>query len=127
MLALLRMSTNHFDLAAAASAELLREHFQLQRPKGSDEQLAAIVAGHVAHVSTQQDLRGLPWSSIDNDTSRDLDQIEVAERAAGGIRIKVAIADVAAFVAKGSPLDNFARDQTQTIYTAVHNFPMLPN
>jgi VacB/RNase II family 3'-5' exoribonuclease len=127
MLALLRMSTNHFDLAAAASAELVREHFQLQRPEGSEEQLAAILAGRVAPVSTQQDLRSLPWSSIDNDTSRDLDQIEVAERVDGGIRIKVAIADVASVVAQGSPLDNFARDQTQTIYTAVHNFPMLPN
>ena len=49
-----------------------------------------------------EDLRGLGWSSIDNDTSKDLDQIEVAERVAGGIRLRVAIGDVAAAVELGS-------------------------
>ena len=72
------------------------------------------------------DLRGLGWSSIDNDTSKDLDQIEVAERLPTGIRIHVAIGDVAAAVEKGSPIEEHARNQTQTIYTAVKNFPMLP-
>ena len=72
------------------------------------------------------DLRELAWSSIDNDTSRDLDQIEVAERVAGGIRMHVAIGDVASAVEKDSPIDQHAKAQTQTIYTAVRNFPMLP-
>ena len=72
------------------------------------------------------DLRGLAWSSIDNDTSRDLDQIEVAERVADGIRVHVAIGDVATAVEKDSPIDEHAKAQTQTIYTAVRNFPMLP-
>ncbi len=72
------------------------------------------------------DLRELAWSSIDNDTSRDLDQIEVAERVADGIRIHVAIGDVASAVEKDSPIDQHAKAQTQTIYTAVRNFPMLP-
>ena len=72
------------------------------------------------------DLRGLGWSSIDNDTSRDLDQIEVAERVPTGIRVHVAIGDVAAAVEKDSPIDEHAQAQTQTIYTAVKNFPMLP-
>ncbi len=85
------------------------------------EQLAALQpAGGV------DDLRELRWSSIDNDTSRDLDQIEVAERVPSGIRLRVAIGDVAAAVAKGSPIDKHAAEQTQTIYTAVKNFPMLP-
>ena len=66
------------------------------------------------------------WSSIDNDTSRDLDQIEVAERVANGVRLRVAIGDVAAAVAKDTPIDKHAEAQTQTIYTAVMNFPMLP-
>ena len=73
-----------------------------------------------------EDLRALGWSSIDNDTSRDLDQIEVADRVAAGIRIRVAIGDVAAVVAKDSEIDKRAAAQTQTIYTAVRNFPMLP-
>jgi exoribonuclease-2 len=73
-----------------------------------------------------EDLRGLGWSSIDNDTSRDLDQIEVAERVAGGIKLRVAIGDVVAAVEQGSPIDKHAQAQTQTIYTAVKNFPMLP-
>jgi exoribonuclease II len=68
----------------------------------------------------------LGWSSIDNDTSKDLDQIEVAERVPTGIRVHVAIGDVAAVVEKGSPIDERAQNQTQTIYTAVKNFPMLP-
>ena len=73
-----------------------------------------------------QDLRGLLWSSIDNDTSRDLDQIEVAERVDGGIRVRVGIADVSASVLKGTVIDGHAASQTQTVYTAVRNFSMLP-
>lgn len=72
------------------------------------------------------DLRNLAWSSIDNDTSRDLDQIEVAEKVADGIRVHVAIGDVARAVEKDTPIDQHAKAQTQTIYTAVKNFPMLP-
>ena len=72
------------------------------------------------------DLRSLAWSSIDNDTSRDLDQIEVVERVADGIRVHVAIGDVARAVEKDSPIDQHAKAQTQTIYTAPRNFPMLP-
>ena len=52
-----------------------------------------------------QDLTALLWSSIDNDDSRDLDQIEWAERTAGGIRVLVGIADVDCAVAKGTPID----------------------
>ena len=73
-----------------------------------------------------RDLRGLLWSSIDNDTSRDLDQIEVAERVDGGIRVRVGVADVSASVLKDTPIDRHAAEQTQTVYTAVRNFPMLP-
>ena len=96
--------------------------------RGVEEQVAAIEAkfATVGPVDGVEDLRGLGWSSIDNDTSRDLDQIEVADRVEGGVRLRVAIGDVVAAVEKGSPIDQHAQAQTQTIYTAVKNFPMLP-
>ena len=95
---------------------------------GVAEQLVAIqeIYAKLKPAAGLEDLRALGWSSIDNDTSRDLDQIEVADRVAGGLRIRVAIGDVAAAVEKDSPIDEHAKDQTQTIYTAVKNFPMLP-
>ncbi|MGA9987337.1 MAG: RNB domain-containing ribonuclease [Terriglobales bacterium] len=74
-----------------------------------------------------RDLRGLLWSSIDNDTSKDLDQIEVAERLPNGdVKVMVGIADVDAFVAKDSPIDQHAARETTTVYTGVCNFSMLP-
>ncbi|MBW4038201.1 MAG: RNB domain-containing ribonuclease [Acidobacteria bacterium] len=117
-----------FDLAGAALNEMHEAGFRPEFGAGVTEQMGEI-EGRFATVQAGEgveDLRGLGWSSIDNDTSRDLDQIEVAERVARGIRLRVAIGDVAAAVAKGSPIDRHAAAQTQTIYTAVRNFPMLP-
>jgi VacB/RNase II family 3'-5' exoribonuclease len=121
------MSSHTFDLVASASAEMVREGFHPEFPDGSDAQVADIRAA--LEVSTNvsgRDLRALLWSSIDNDTSRDLDQIEVAERTDGGIRVMVGIADVSAAVLKDTPVDRYAAEQTQTVYTAVRNFSMLP-
>jgi exoribonuclease-2 len=74
-----------------------------------------------------RDLRGLLWCSIDNDDSRDLDQLTVAEPMAGGaVRILVAIADVDAAVTQGSAIDGHARHNTTSVYTAAVIFPMLP-
>ncbi len=74
-----------------------------------------------------RDLRNLLWSSIDNDTSRDLDQIEVAEKLPDGTtKVLVGIADVDSFVAKDSPIDRHAAKETTTVYTGVRNFSMLP-
>jgi len=74
-----------------------------------------------------RDLRGLPWCSIDNDNSLDLDQLSVAEAAgAGTVRILVAIADVDAVVKSGSAIDAHAAFNTTSVYTAAAVFPMLP-
>jgi len=74
-----------------------------------------------------RDLRALLWSSIDNDDTRDLDQLVVAEPLADGVvKILVAIADVDAFVASGSAIDEHARSNTTSVYTAARIFPMLP-
>jgi exoribonuclease-2 len=74
-----------------------------------------------------RDLRGLLWASIDNDDSRDLDQLSVAEPVAGGLaKIRVAIADVDALVKKASAIDGHAWTNTTSVYTAAEIFPMLP-
>jgi VacB/RNase II family 3'-5' exoribonuclease len=74
-----------------------------------------------------RDLRSLPWVSIDNDDSRDLDQLSVAVPLSGAaVKILVAIADVDAIVKKGSAIDGHARTNTTSVYTAAEIFSMLP-
>jgi VacB/RNase II family 3'-5' exoribonuclease len=120
---------SHYDLNAAAERIMKANGLQVDMPPAVRQQLAAM-DGRPPVVSAEtnvRDLRQLPWSSIDNDTSRDLDQLEVAETLPNGaIKVLVAIADVDAFVPADSPIDRFAADQTTTIYLGVRNFPMLP-
>jgi exoribonuclease-2 len=74
-----------------------------------------------------RDLSDRLWVSIDNDDSRDLDQLSVAEPLSGDtVRIQVAIADVDALVPRGTPLDRHAAHNTTSVYTAGQIFPMLP-
>lgn len=74
-----------------------------------------------------RDLRSLLWCSIDNDDSRDLDQLTVAEPLGGGaVKILVAVADVDALVRKESATDAHAQHNTTSVYTAAEIFPMLP-
>jgi VacB/RNase II family 3'-5' exoribonuclease len=121
------MPHTDFDLFAAARQEMIREGFDPDVPAGTVQLIASIkTRAATLPIGGIRDLRTLPWSSIDNDTSRDLDQIEVAERVPGGIRILIGIADVDAAVAIGSPIDQHAATQTTSVYTAVRTFPMLP-
>jgi len=79
------------------------------------------------HNVDMLDLRHLTWFSIDNDDTRDLDQLSVAEPlAAGGTRLRVAVADVDTRVAPGSAVDRHAGTNTTSVYTAAGVFPMLP-
>ena len=119
---------SHFDLQAAARQLMLENGFEPDFPPEVQQQLVQIKsrppqkpAGNV------RDLRNLLWSSIDNDTSRDLDQIEYAEKLPGGsTKVLVGIADVDSFVPKDSPIDEHASKETCSIYTGVRIFPMLP-
>ena len=117
------------DLLAMARQIMLAEGFEPNFPPATQQQLADIRAHppQLAPSDKVRDLRGLLWSSIDNDTSKDLDQIEVAERLPNGdVKVMVGIADVDAFVAKDSPIDQHAARETTTVYTGVCNFSMLP-
>jgi exoribonuclease-2 len=88
---------------------------------------AAAGGGPDAGASGIRDLTDLVWASIDNDDSRDLDQLTVAETATGdAVRILVAVADVDALVKAGSAIDQHARHNTTSVYTAAEIFPMLP-
>jgi exoribonuclease-2 len=120
--------TPHFDLVAAAHAEMIAEGFQPDFPAGTDTELAAIKAHpELPSAPGAQDLRNLLWSSIDNDTSKDLDQIEWAEQLPDGrIRVLIGVADVDVRVPKGSLLDQHAQSETTSVYTGVKVFPMLP-
>src|SRR5271167_121327 len=120
---------SHLDLQATAKQIMLEHGFEPDFPPQVPQQLADLKA-HPPQVSPGgdiRDLKSLLWSSIDNDTSRDLDQIEVAERLPNGdIKVLIGIADVDAFAQKHSPIDEHAAKETTTVYTGIRNFPMLP-
>ena len=99
-------------------------------PDFSRQALAELDGIHGPATSTEEptrDLRNLLWCSIDNDDSRDLDQLTVAQAMPGGAaKVLVAIADVDAVVKQRSALDEHARENTTSVYTVAETFPMLP-
>jgi exoribonuclease-2 len=120
-------SRQSFDLVAAARQSVREHGFEPDFPQEVEQEVAALQAHPPqAHPATE-DLRHLLWSSIDNDTSRDLDQIEYADTLPDGLmRVLIGIADVDAYVRKGSAIDRYAANETVTLYTGVKNFSMLP-
>jgi exoribonuclease R len=120
---------SHLDLQAIAK-EVMRQHgFEPDFPPAVQQQLSQLRAAPPAITAGPEirDLRKLLWSSIDNDTSRDLDQIEVAERLPNGdVKVLIGIADLDAYIPKQSAIDQHAAKETTTVYAGVRNFPMLP-
>jgi VacB/RNase II family 3'-5' exoribonuclease len=114
----------------AVAREIMRQRgFQPDFPPAVEQQLIALHAHppQVAAGKNVRDLRNLLWSSIDNDTSRDLDQIEAADHLQNGtVKVMVGIADVDAWVPKLTAIDQHAARETTTVYAGVRNFPMLP-
>jgi VacB/RNase II family 3'-5' exoribonuclease len=90
-------------------------------------ELDKILAPAASTEEPTRDLRNLPWCSIDNDDSLDLDQLTVAQPTSKDVtKILVAVSDVDAIVRKGSAIDDHARQNTTSVYTAAAIFPMLP-
>src|SRR5262249_19606713 len=122
------MMNGTIDLAARAHRAMLEAGFRPDFPPDVLTEVRAIKNGqHSVSETNVRDLRHLAWSSIDNDTSRDLDQVEYAEKLPDDtIRLLVGIADVDTLVPKGSATDRQAGVESTSVYTGVKTFPMLP-
>jgi len=123
------------DTTRSHRARLRAIAIETMRARGLDPDFSPAELAEVAALkgpprtseAPTRDLRALAWCSIDNNDSRDLDQLSVAETLPGGkVRVLVAIADVDAAVPKGSPIDRHAAYNTTSVYTPGVVFPMLP-
>jgi VacB/RNase II family 3'-5' exoribonuclease len=110
------------DIARGA---MIARGFEPDYPPAAEAQVRHL-AEDVYPPAERRDLRHLLWCSIDNDDSRDLDQLSVAETRNGATTILVAIADVDALVPCDSPVDRHAQANTTSVYTPAEVFPMLP-
>lgn len=114
-------------LRAIAARAMRDRGFAPDFPPEVEAQVARLSGPAHSTEEPTRDLRSLLWCSIDNDDSRDLDQLSVAEALPdGGVRVLVAVADVDALVPKGSPCDRHAALNTTSVYTPAVVFPMLP-
>jgi len=119
------MSSNSVDLSLLAREAMLQRGLAPDFPPAAIEQSERLSGP--AQNGSMADMRHLPWCSIDNDDSLDLDQLTVAEPLHGdSVRIHVAVADVDALVPSGTPIDEHARQNTTSVYTPTRIFPMLP-
>ena len=130
--------TNHdprhrHNLRAIAHRAMLERGLEPDFPPAAvaeTNQIATLAGslGGAAGVGDIRDQRDLMWVSIDNDDSKDLDQLSVAEELPGGdlVKVLVAIADVDALVRKDSAIDEHAHHNTTSVYTDAEIFPMLP-
>jgi exoribonuclease-2 len=119
---------SHRDQLRAVAVHAMRDRGL--EPDFPPDALAQAQSMQNAPSTTEEpvrDLRQLLWCSIDNDDSRDLDQLSVAEPLANGdVKLLVAVADVDAAVPKNSAVDRHAAQNTTSVYTPAVIFPMLP-
>lgn len=115
------------DLARIAAKAMLDRGLSDEFSSAALAQLASFEKLKPESAPDIQDLRHLLWCSIDNEESRDLDQLTVCEvLPQGAVKVLIAIADVDALVKKDSPIDQHAQKNTTSVYTAARIFPMLP-
>jgi VacB/RNase II family 3'-5' exoribonuclease len=115
------------DLRAMARQAMIDQGFEPDFSRDVESEVEALKDAPIQSSGEMRDLRALLWSSIDNQESRDLDQVEFLERLPdGSVRLLIGIADVDEFVPKNSAIDAHAGRNTTSVYTGVETFPMLP-
>jgi len=121
------MTSHRSDLKSIARRAMIERGLLPDFSAAAMAELGRIQTPATDQSSSLRDLRELLWASIDNDDSRDLDQLTVAKlQPDRSVNILVAIADVDALVTKDSALDAHARHNTTSVYTSGDLFPMLP-
>lgn len=115
------------QIAERARQVMIENGFEPDFPPAVEEEVQSITDGRNPISQSVRDMREILWSSIDNKTSRDLDQIEFAEKLGNGdIRLLVGIADVDGYVPQNSAIDQHAAKNTVSVYTEAKTFPLLP-
>ena len=121
------LSNHRADLGTIAKWAMFSRGLEPEFPQAVQKQVTALKGPALETSDSIRDLTALLWCSIDNDDSRDLDQLTAIDPLdKGQVRVYVAIADVDALVKKGSPIDAHARTNTTSVYTSALVFPMLP-
>ncbi len=117
------------DLKAIAGNAMRKYGFDPQFPPSVVNEVNSIdIQSIPKNLNDTKDLRTLLWSSIDNFDSMDLDQLEYCEAGKNGeVQVKIAIADVDAYVPKHSKTDDYAAHNGTSVYTGIETFPMLPD
>ena len=119
--------SSKLDLRNIAQRAMVERGLLPEFSDAAAKELEALTSAATTHEPSVRGLRELLWASIDNDDSRDLDQLSVSESLEGdAVKVLVAIADVDALVKRGSAIDAHAQTNTTSVYTAAQIFPMLP-
>lgn len=115
------------DLVRIAIDAMRDRGLEPEFPPHALQQLDAIDGPVLEDGPLVRDLTELPWCSIDNDDSLDLDQLTACSvMGSGAVKIWIAVADVDVLVKKNSAIDAHARINTTSVYTSARVFPMLP-